>query len=204
MCVTYPSSLNRPLNDGARQKCLRAFFYKFSSNVWMDGMTDSELTLHGPKSYPSNPTPGCLTIFRSLTFKNQILLKLRTYPCLDERFQWKKKLNLGEGSPWTEPIKALNFAHQSRTRPVPLNWLQLAAAAPTTQAIPVRSFIYRAPECLKPGLSPPGVQRSTNWAMGRPFSPIHFSKIKCTLSYIIWDPESKNDNHVWQKYRIKS
>ena len=60
-------------------------------------------------------------------------------------------------------------AHQSWTRPVTLNWLRLAAAAPTNRGPPMTgvSYRYRAPERLKPGLSPPGVRRSTNWAMGR-------------------------------------
>ena len=35
------------------------------------------------------------------------------------------------------------------------------------QTIPVRSLMYRAPERLEPGLSPPGIQRSTNGATGR-------------------------------------
>ena len=61
---------------------------------------------------------------------------------------WKRKFNV----PISKPDAA---------RPA-LNWLQLAAAAPTNRAIPVKSFIYRAPERLEPGLSPPGVQRSTN------------------------------------------
>ena len=66
----------------------------------------------------------------------------------------------------------VSHALQSWTRPVPLNWLQLAAVG----VIPVRSFIYRAPECLEPGLSLPGVQRSTNWATGRAKSIIKWPK----------------------------
>ena len=67
---------------------------------------------------------------------------------------------------WENLESKVKRAHQSRARSVPPNWLQLAAAAPTNRAIPVRNFIYRAPERLEPGLSLPGVQRSIQLSYG--------------------------------------
>ena len=63
-------------------------------------------------------------------------------------------------------IESLTCASKPDTaRPTQLT--STGAVAPTNRAIPVRSFIYRAPGRLEPELSLPWVQRSTNWATGR-------------------------------------
>ena len=57
----------------------------------------------------------------------------------------------------------------SKSRLTPLHstdfsWLRLL---PSTSAHPIGSLIYRALERLEPGLSPPGVEASANWATGQ-------------------------------------